>query len=67
MRDLLKTHFGYDDFLPSQDQIIVSVLEDRDNPVLLPTGEWKSLSYQMPALCLGGLTDLGIHCQAGLN
>ena len=56
MRELLKTHFGYDDFLPLQAQIISSVLEGNDNLVLMPTGGGKSLCYQLPALCLEGLT-----------
>ena len=56
MRELLKTHFGYDDFLPLQQQIIGSVLEGNDNLVLMPTGGGKSLCYQLPALCLDGLT-----------
>ena len=56
MHDLLKTHFGYDDFLPLQEQIIASVLEGNDNLVLMPTGGGKSLCYQLPALCLDGLT-----------
>ena len=56
LRELLKTHFGYDDFLPLQQQIIASVLEGNDNLVLMPTGGGKSLCYQLPALCLDGLT-----------
>ena len=56
MRDLLKTHFGYDDFLPLQEQIIASVLEGNDSLVLMPTGGGKSLCYQLPALCQDGLT-----------
>ena len=56
IRELLKTHFGYDDFLPSQEQIITSVLEGNDNLVLMQTGGGKSLCYQLPALCLDGLT-----------
>ena len=54
--ELLKTHFGYDEFLPLQEQIIASVLEGNDNLVLMPTGGGKSLCYQLPALRLDGLT-----------
>ena len=54
--DLLKTYFGYDRFLPLQEEIIAGVLEGRESLVLMPTGGGKSLCYQLPALYLDGLT-----------
>ena len=56
IHDLLKTRFGYDEFRPLQAEIIQTVLAERDALVLMPTGGGKSLCYQLPALCLAGLT-----------
>ena len=53
---ILKSHFGYDNFLPLQEEIIGNVLARRDSLVLMPTGGGKSLCYQLPALVLAGLT-----------
>ena len=52
----LKSHFGFDHFLPMQEEIISRVLAQKDTLVLMSTGGGKSLCYQLPALCFGGLT-----------
>ena len=56
MYDVLKRVFGYDSFRPGQEQIISAILDGRDVMAVLPTGGGKSLSYQVPALLLDGVT-----------
>jgi len=53
---LLKEHFGFDSFLPLQEEIIGDSLAGRDVFALLPTGGGKSLCFQLPALARPGLT-----------
>jgi ATP-dependent DNA helicase RecQ len=52
----LKEHFGYESFLPLQEEITRDSLSGRDVFALLPTGGGKSLCYQLPALLRTGLT-----------
>ncbi|WP_410006503.1 DNA helicase RecQ [Aequorivita nionensis] len=54
--DLLKTHFGYEKFLPNQKEIINNVLDKKDTIAIMPTGGGKSLCFQLPALALEGTT-----------
>jgi ATP-dependent DNA helicase RecQ len=55
-KDLLKRHFGFDQFRPMQEEIIQHVLSGGDALVLMPTGGGKSICFQMPALMLPGIT-----------
>src|SRR5881409_3853204 len=53
---MLKEHFGFDSFLPLQEEIIADSLAGRDVFALLPTGGGKSLCFQLPAVLRPGLT-----------
>jgi len=53
---ILQTVFGYPEFRGQQAAIIDHILAKRDALVLMPTGGGKSLCYQVPALCLDGIT-----------
>lgn len=51
---ILKKHFGYSSFRPLQLDIIQSVYEGHDTLALMPTGGGKSITFQVPALAMGG-------------
>ncbi|OCH96064.1 ATP-dependent DNA helicase [Obba rivulosa] len=56
-RQILKDVFGFDSFRLLQEEAITRLLVHNENAlVLFPTGGGKSLTYQVPALCLDGLT-----------
>lgn len=52
---VLEQFWGYKQFRPLQEDIILSVLDNRDTLALLPTGGGKSVCFQVPALVKGGL------------
>ena len=54
-RELLRTHWGYEDFRPLQEEIIRSVYEGNDTLGLMPTGGGKSITFQVPALAMQGV------------
>lgn len=54
--DILRQYWGYDSFREKQLDIINSVLAGNDTLGLLPTGGGKSITFQVPALMLPGLT-----------
>lgn len=53
-QQILKQYWGYEHFRPLQQDIIHSVLADKDTLALLPTGGGKSICYQVPALMRDG-------------
>ncbi len=56
MNNILKKHFGYEEWKPNQKEVIEQVLAKKDCLVLMPTGGGKSLCFQIPALMMDGLT-----------
>ncbi len=52
----LASVFGFRSFRPGQEEIVRAVLAGRDTLAIMPTGGGKSLCFQLPALCLPGLT-----------
>lgn len=53
--EILQTYWGYPAFRPMQEDIIRSVLKQRDTLALLPTGGGKSICFQVPALAREGM------------
>ena len=52
----LRSHFGFDRFLPGQEQVVDHLLSGESAAAVFPTGGGKSLCYQLPALLLPGVT-----------
>ena len=53
---ILKSYYGYTSFRKGQEDVINSLLSGRDTLAVMPTGAGKSLCYQIPALCMEGVT-----------
>ena len=55
VRQALKKHWGYKDFLPLQKEAMECLCRKQDCIVVLPTGGGKSLCYQAPAVAMDGM------------
>lgn len=55
IHSILKQYWGYDFFRPLQEDIIQSIISDRDVLALLPTGGGKSICFQVPAMAKPGI------------
>ncbi len=53
--EILKKYWGFTEFRPQQEEIISSVLKQKDVITLLPTGGGKSICFQIPALAKEGI------------
>ena len=53
---MLEEYFGYSEFRDGQEAVITRLLAGQSAAAVFPTGGGKSLCYQLPALCLEGLT-----------
>jgi ATP-dependent DNA helicase RecQ len=54
-RQILTRYWGHTSFRPLQEEIIRSVLDQKDTLALLPTGGGKSVCFQVPAMMSDGI------------
>ena len=54
--EALQRYFGFTGFLDGQEEVIREITSGCDGLVVMPTGGGKSLCFQIPALCFGGVT-----------
>lgn len=53
---ILSKYYGYTSFRKGQEDIINSIVSGKDVLAIMPTGGGKSICYQVPSLCIDGLT-----------
>ncbi|MDF1659290.1 MAG: ATP-dependent DNA helicase, partial [Verrucomicrobiales bacterium] len=54
--EALEQHFGFNEFLNGQDEVVSALLSGKDTLAVMPTGGGKSLCYQLPAMVMEGVT-----------
>ncbi|AEF95310.1 ATP-dependent DNA helicase, RecQ family [Desulfotomaculum nigrificans CO-1-SRB] len=52
----LNKYFGFTDFRPGQREVVEQVMAGQDVLAIMPTGQGKSLCYQLPGFMLPGIT-----------
>jgi ATP-dependent DNA helicase RecQ len=55
IHQILEKYWGFKNFRPLQEDIILSILSGKDTLALLPTGGGKSICFQVPAMALEGI------------
>ena len=55
IQQILSTFWGFKEFRPLQEEIILSVLAGKDTLALMPTGGGKSLTFQVSAMAMEGI------------
>ena len=55
-KQTLQQLFGHSEFRSGQQEIVEAALSGRDTLAVLPTGGGKSVTYQLPAMMLPGVT-----------
>jgi DNA topoisomerase III len=56
LTELLKNRFGFQHFLPHQENVCRGVTHGENVLLVMPTGAGKSLCYQLPGIARGGAT-----------
>lgn len=56
LKECLNKVFGFEKFRPFQEKICETILKGQDSLVVMPTGQGKSLCYQIPGLVRAGTT-----------